>query len=148
MVGRDAPELGVGGVRSDAAEECADFPFPAPEVGAQDRDLVVVGQFDRSEALCAPTKEEAALTLGTEVSDPLRVPAGRDEVARALESQQIDRSAPWLAGLASPDFEDARSRDAQSDTRERGHGAVEHVRGEPARTLIALSDSRDSRIAG
>jgi hypothetical protein len=55
------------------------------------RDLVVVGQFDRSEALCAPTEEQAALALGAEFSDPLRMPAWGDEVARALESQQIDR---------------------------------------------------------
>src|SRR5215207_3419131 len=149
MVGRDAPELGVGGVRSDAPEECADLPFPALEVGAQDRDLVViVGQFDRSEALRAPTEEQAALALRTEVSDPLRVPAWRDEVARAFESQQIDRSVPCFARLASADLEDPGSRDAHSATRERGHGAVEHVRGEPAGTLVALSDATDSRIAG
>jgi hypothetical protein len=118
MVGRDAPELGVGGVRSDAVEEGADFPLPAFEVCTQDRDLVVVWQFDRSKALCAPTEEQAALALGAEVSDPLRMPAWRDEVARALESQHIDRSAAGLAGLASADFEDAGSRDAQSDTSE------------------------------
>jgi hypothetical protein len=93
MVGRDAPELGVGGVRSDAGEEGADFPLPAFEVCAQDRDLVVVGQFDCSEALCAPTEEHAALALGAEVSDPLRMPAWGDEVSRALESQRIDWSA-------------------------------------------------------
>ena len=86
MPGRNAPKLSVGGVRSDAAEECADFPFPALEVGAQDRDLVVVGQFDRSEALRTPTEEQATLALGTEVSDPLRVPAWRDEVARCPQA--------------------------------------------------------------
>jgi hypothetical protein len=50
------------------------------------------------------------------------MPAWGDEVARALESQQIDRSAAGLACLASADFEDAGSRDAQSDTSEYGHG--------------------------
>src|SRR4051794_12603232 len=100
MVGRDAQELGVGGVRSDAREERADLPFPALEVGAQDRDLaVVVGKFHRGEALCPPTDEQAAHALGTEVADPLRVPARSDEVAPVLERQQIDRGTPWLAGL-------------------------------------------------
>jgi hypothetical protein len=76
MVGCDAPELGVGGVWSDAGEEDADFPLPAFEVRAQDRDLVVVGQLDRGEALRASTEEEAALALRAEVSDPLRRPRG------------------------------------------------------------------------
>src|ERR1700722_10474564 len=40
----DTPEVVVGGVGRDAAEESADLEFPAPEVGAQDLDLVVVTQ--------------------------------------------------------------------------------------------------------
>ena len=65
----------------------------------------MVGQIDRSEALRTPTEEQATLALGTEVSNPVRVPAWRDEVAPALKRQQIDRGAPWLAGLASTYFQ-------------------------------------------
>src|SRR3954452_16942031 len=148
MVGRDAPEFALIGVRSDSAEERADLPFPTLEVSPQDRNLLaVIGNFDRGEPLCAPTQEQAALPLGTQVPDPLSVPAWRHEIAAALESQNIDRGAPRLARLASADFEDSRSRDAQSATREPGHHAIEHVRREPAGTLVALSDDGDSRTA-
>lgn len=104
MAGRDAPQVGVGGLRSDAAEECADLPFPALEVVAQDRNLVVVGQPGRSEALSTPTEQKAALASGTEVADPLRVPAWRDEVAGALESQEVDRTARTPRPPAAPRF--------------------------------------------
>src|SRR3954452_747489 len=97
MVGRDAPEFALIGVRSDSAEERADLPFPTLEVGPQDRNLVaVIGNFDRGEPLCAATQEQAALPLGTQVSDPLSVPAWRHEIAAALQSQNIDRGAPRL----------------------------------------------------
>jgi hypothetical protein len=79
MVRRDAPELVVVGVGSHAAEEGAHLPLPAPEVLAQDRDLVVVGQLDGGEGLRPPAEQQPALALGAEIPDPLRIPAGRDE---------------------------------------------------------------------
>src|SRR5579863_4699384 len=45
MFRSDAPEVVVRRGGRDAAEESADFEFPAPEVGAQHLDLVVVTQF-------------------------------------------------------------------------------------------------------
>src|SRR3954451_9736262 len=111
MVGSDAPEFALIGVRSDSAEERADLPFPTLEVGPQDRNLLaVIGNFDRGEPLCAPTQEQAALALGTQVPDPLSVPAWRLEIAVALESQNIDRGAPRLARLASHRRPSARRR--------------------------------------
>jgi len=145
MVRRDAPELVIAGVRSDTTKERADLPFPTLEVCAQDRDLVVIGELDRGEALSAPAEEQTALASGTEVAYPLRVPARRDEIASAFETQQIDRGTAWLAGLASADLEDPGPRDAQPKARQRGHATVEHVGREPAGTLVALRDVTDSR---
>src|ERR1700683_5528158 len=46
---RDGAELVVGGVRAGALEEDADLCFPPLEVGAQDRDLLVVAEFPAAE---------------------------------------------------------------------------------------------------
>src|SRR4051812_49175635 len=106
MVGGDPPKLVVGRRGADAVEERADLPLPALEVGAQDRGFVVAGKLDRRERLRAPAQEQAALAPCAKVANPLRVAAGRDEVARAFERQQVDRRTPWLAGLAPANLED------------------------------------------
>src|SRR5918995_203295 len=138
MVGRDAPEVIVVGIRSHPFEERADLPFPALEVGTQDRGLVIVGELARGEVLCAAAEEQAALALGAEVADPLRVPARRDEVSRAFEGQQVDRVTSWLTGLSAADLEHPRPGDAHPEAGEAGHGAGGDVWGEPAGTLVAL----------
>ena len=93
-----------------------------------------------------PTEEQATLALGTEVSNPVLCPRAR-RGAPALKRQQIDR-VRLLAGLASTYFQHPGSRNAQPDARERGHGAVEHVRGKPSGTFVAHSDATELRIAG
>jgi hypothetical protein len=89
MVRGDGPELVVGGIRSDPAEEDADLPLPAFEVSAQDRRLIVVGDFDRCEVLAPPTDQQAALSSGAEVAHPLRYAPWGDQVARVFQRQEV-----------------------------------------------------------
>src|SRR5262245_59025283 len=51
VVGGDAAEVGVGRRRAHAVEEDADLELPSLQVGAQDLDLVVVGDLDGTERL-------------------------------------------------------------------------------------------------
>src|SRR5215218_729293 len=83
VLGRDAADLLRGRVRADALEERSHLPLPSPQVGAQDRWLVLVPQLGRRERLAATPHQESARSARPEVSGPLRVAAGGDEMALA-----------------------------------------------------------------
>ena len=107
MVGRNPLEVVGRGVRPDAAEELPDLPFPALEVGAEDRDLVGVRHLHGANPLTPAAAQEVGLACHSQVANPLRVPARRDEVALALEVKDVDRDAARLAGLPTAHLEDA-----------------------------------------
>src|SRR6266542_1628027 len=111
MVGGDAAQLLLGGVRSDAAEEDAHLSLPALQVRAQDRWLVVVGDLRGAKWLAPATEPEAALSTDAEVA------------------------APLTAG-APADLEDARAEHADPELCQAGDKAVEDVSCEPAGALI------------
>lgn len=114
--------------------------FPALQMGAQDRQLVVVGEFAGAEVLCAAAEQQAALASDAEVADPVRVAARRDEVARPLEGQQVDGRTSRLAGLAATDFEHPRSRHAHTETGQRGDRPVEDMLAKPVWMSVPLGD--------
>src|SRR5215218_5335419 len=99
VVGRDPAELVVRRVGSHPVEELPDLPLPAPQVLAQERRLLVVGQLGGRELLGPAPHQEAALALRPQVAHPLGVPTRRDQVALPLERQQVDRRAPRLPRL-------------------------------------------------
>ena len=89
----------------DTAEELPDLPFPLLQVGPQDRLLLVVSELARGEMLTPPAEEQIAVARCTEVADPLRMPAGRNEVADPSERQRVHGVTPRLAALAPPHLE-------------------------------------------
>ena len=105
-----------GGVGSDVvAEEGAYFPGPLLEVETDDVGLVGVGEFFGAEGFGGAAYAEGAFAAGAEVADPLDVTARGDQVALAVEDEQVDRVAAPLAGLAAADREHpaAHQADAQ-----------------------------------
>jgi len=58
VVGRDPPQLLLGRVGRNAAEELADLHLPALEVGTQDRDLVRIADFDTLERFNSFAEQE------------------------------------------------------------------------------------------
>src|SRR5260221_14627632 len=71
MVGGDAAQLSVGRIRSDAAEEGADLPFPLLQVGAQQGWLLVVAALGCGEGFGPAAQRPAASAAGPPVSHPL-----------------------------------------------------------------------------
>src|SRR5579875_2693024 len=87
--GGDGPDLVVARVGPDAREEDPDLYPPRPEVGAQHRHLLAVGELPAAEALRAPAQPQLAGAGGTQVAHPLGLAARRDEVAAAVVAQQV-----------------------------------------------------------
>src|SRR5581483_1916193 len=139
MVGTDAFQVLVTGVRAHSVEERADLPGPAFEVTAQHQHLVVpVGKFGCGEPLPAPADSQLTLACGAQVAHPLRRSARRHEVTRAVDGEQVHRHRPWQPGRPSADGEDARSVDRDAQPGESGDRPVEDVSGEPARLDVSL----------
>src|SRR4029450_1509370 len=115
VVGCDPPNVPGGRVGADAAEELTDLPFPAAEIGAQDRFPFIVGNLHADEAFASPTEEEFALTGDAEVPHPLRVTSGRNEVPASAEGREVDRRWARLPRLAAANFENTRAPDADPD---------------------------------
>ena len=100
------------------------------------------------ERLCAASDAQPPLTAGAQVLDPLRVPARRDEILRALVAQEIDRRLPPLTRCASLDLEHAGSVDAHAEAGQSSDDPVEHVGRKPAGALVVLVHGPDySRLA-
>src|SRR5438132_4171354 len=138
MVGGDAAQVRVGGVGADAAEEDADLDLPLPQVGAEDRRLLVVADLGRGEALGAAAEAQLALAGRAEVAHPLRVSAGRDQVPGAVDGQEVDRRGPDLPARASAHREDPAPVDAQPASGDGGDEGVEDVGGDPPGLLESL----------
>src|SRR4051812_45669565 len=102
VAGGDGEQFVVGRVRTHAVEEDADLEFPALQVGAEDGGLLRVGELLWREALDAPAQPEFTLARRPQVAYPLGDAAWRDQVAAALEVEQVDRRLPQLA--ARPAF--------------------------------------------
>ena len=71
VFGGDAPQLVVGRVGRDAVEESPDLELPAPEIGPQHRDLVVVAELVGAEGLDPSAHHELAFAGDPEVAHPL-----------------------------------------------------------------------------
>lgn len=125
MVGSDPRDLALRRIRPDSAEELAHLPLPALQVGAHDRPLLRVGKFDSGEMLASPPQQQIALACRTKIANPLRVPAGSDEIPRTLVGQQVDRNAPRLARLAASN---SRTLDPQKLTATRVKPATSRLK--------------------
>src|SRR4051794_17907164 len=139
MVRSDRADLVVSRVRADATEEHAYLCLPPPQVRPQDVDLVGVGDLGCSERLDAAPEPQPPASGNPKVADPLRHTARRDEVATAVQGQEVDRCRAPLAAGPPPDLEDARSPDAQPETCRGRDDTVEHVAGEPPGLHIAVA---------
>src|SRR6516164_6379578 len=135
VLGGDLAHLRVAGVRAHAFEEHADLGLPALQVGTQDRHLLPVADLERAERLAMAAANQPSLAADPNVAHPLGVPAGRDQVALAVEDEQVHRRAPPLPRASALDLEHARAPDADPQTREPRDDAVEDVLGEPAGAL-------------
>src|SRR5260221_12456760 len=71
MVGGDAAQLSVGRIRSDAAEEGADLPFPLLQVEAHQGWLLVVAELGCGEVFGPAAHRQSASAAGPQVSHPL-----------------------------------------------------------------------------
>src|SRR5690242_9622865 len=138
MVGCNAAQLLVGGVRADAPEEGANLELPLFQVGAKQRRLFVVGELDGTKWLSAPADAQPPLAAGAKVLDPLRMTAGRNQVLRAIVAQEVDRGLSPLTGLSPLYLEHARSVHADAEARQPSDEPVEDVGRKPARTLVVL----------
>jgi hypothetical protein len=138
MVRCDPPQLFGRRIRTDAAEELTDLPLPAFEVRAEDRLLVGVRNLRGGEMFLAAAEEKVTLACDSKVANPLRVAARRNEIPRPVERQQVDRRAPRLARLSATHFENARTPDAEPESRRSGHDAVEDVSREPVGCDVSL----------
>src|SRR4029453_16819614 len=71
-----------------------------------------------------------------EVTHPLRVPAWRDEIARAVECQRVDGRSTRCSRLTAADLENARAPEADAGAGQASDDAVEDVSGEPVGSLV------------
>src|SRR5262249_4826303 len=125
-----------------SAEELADLPLPAAEVGAQDHLLLGIGELGGTEVLAAPAEEQAALARGAEGAHPLG-PAPRGyEGPVDPRREHVDRLAARVGGPATPELEDARPPDADPCAGERGDKSVHDVAGEPVGCPVVRSCRR------
>src|SRR5262249_26508924 len=132
MLGRDPKQLLVGGLGADPAEELVDLPLPLLQVGAQQRRSFLGRHLARLELLGAAAEDEAPAPGDAHVAHPLRLPARCDQIALALEDEQVDRGAAPLPALAPPDFEDARPGEAEPQPHRQVEQWVDDVPGYPA----------------
>src|SRR4051812_32171660 len=138
VVGSDRGDLAVWGAAAHAAEEDADLRLPSLEVRAEDVHLRVVGQLARAERLDPAAEPQSPLACDPQVAHPLGDAARRDEVAAAVERQQVDRGRAPFAARSAADLEDARAPDAHSAAGRDGDEAVEDVAREPAWNDVAV----------
>src|SRR5262249_56345813 len=115
---RDAEKLRVGRLGGDALEERRDLESPLVEIGPQEGRLLAVAELDGAEGLAASPEAELAAAHDAQIPDPLRLTARRDEVLCPLVDQEVHGNRPPLAALPSPDGQDARSVDADPQSRE------------------------------
>src|SRR4051794_11312205 len=113
MVRGDAADLLVGRAGADSSEEHSYLRLPPTEVGAQDLDLVVVADLCRAELLRTPSEPEPAFARDPQVAHPLSDAARCDEVAAAVEGEQVDRCGAPLAAGPAAHLEHARAPDAE-----------------------------------
>src|SRR4051812_22443217 len=119
MVRSDAGELLLGSVGLDAVEEDTGLPAPLLEVGAQQRDpLLLVGDLAERDLLRLAALDQLRRRVDADVLDPLDLAPGRGQIAAAVEVERVDRRPPRLARLAADDLELARARDADSAARQ------------------------------
>ena len=130
-------DVGVGGVGRQAVEEPPDLPCPRLQVRPQDRRLVGVGELDGVERLDAAADAQRAGAGGRAGCGPTGSRRGRDEVARAVDGEQVDRRAAELAGRAAAHLEDARALDADAAPGEAGDERVEDLPGEAVGDEVA-----------
>src|ERR1700694_791650 len=135
MLWRYAPQLLLGGVRPHSLEEHAHLRFPALQVGAQDRQLALVVELHRPERLAAPAETQSAFATSAQVTHPLSLAARGDEVALAVERQQVHRGASPDARAAAAYFKDARAPYADPEPGECRDGGGEELLREPAGAL-------------
>lgn len=113
MVRGDAAQLSIRGIRADAAEEDAHLGFPLAEIGAQDRDLLVVGKLAGHEPLGMPPQAQLPFSRHAKVSHPLGVTTRRNEVLDVVQGQQVDRRGAPLTALPPANGEDPGAVDAE-----------------------------------
>src|SRR4029077_8329709 len=144
---RDAPQLLVRRVRSDALEEDADLGLPPLQVGPQQPRLLVVVELGCGEWIAPPAEQECALTAArTEVPHPLGLASRRHEVTLAFEGQRVDRHAPRLTARAAAHLEHARAEHTNAEPGEGRDDPVEHVPREPAGTQVTIRHAAHSCI--
>ena len=146
MVRRDLAQLRIRGIRADPIEEHADLELPFLQICPQQRGFLIVSELDRTELLGTPADAKPPLPAGAKVLDPLGMPTWRHQIFAVLISQQVDRGLSPLPGRAAFDLQNAGS--VHAETRPCGYGddPVEHVRREPARTLVVLWHARHCAI--
>src|SRR3569833_373810 len=140
----DLEQLLVGGGRVDAVEEHADLELPAPQVGAQDLRLHLVGHLGRGEDLDPAAEVQLPATGHPHVPNPLRVAAGGHEVALALVPEQVAGRGPPLAALAPTDVKDTRAQQADAHPGEAGDDPA----GDAVREVVAGDDAKFGRGHG
>jgi len=127
----DGRELVVAPVGADTFEELPDLEAPAPQVGPQHGDLsgriVDLGQGD---ALDPPPDPELRCACRPNVAYPLGVAARRDEVAGAVELEDVDHRRADLSAPAASHLQLARSPDADAHADETAHRGVHDSAGE------------------
>jgi hypothetical protein len=113
-----------------------DLPFPAAEIGTQDRFLLIVGNLYADEAFASPTQDEFAFTGDAEVPHPLCTTSGRNEVPASVEGKEVDRGSARLARLTAANLENARAPDADPEAGECGDQTIEDVARKPVRSDV------------
>ena len=148
VLGRDGAELIVAGVWPGALEEDPDLCLPPFQVGAQHRDLLVVGELSAAEALGTPAHSQFTGSGGAQVAYPLGLAAGCDEVTAATDGEQVHRRGTPLPARAALDRQDPRAQNADALPGQECHRRVENATREPSwRSVLIGHAARRSQRA-
>jgi hypothetical protein len=143
MVGGDAQQLGVVGIRSDTVEEDPHFQLPTPQIGPQDRQLVRVRELDGPKTLAVTAQTQRPFLGGAQIAHPLGHASRGDQVAATFEGEQVDGGLPDLSAGATAHLQNARSPDAQPGVGCQDDQAVEQIAGEPPRLEVTVGGHVD-----
>src|SRR4051812_40377931 len=127
MQRRDSAQILLWRIGADALKERADLPSPLLQVGAEKRELLVVGELGGGELLSPEALPQAPLTARAQVAHPVCLAPRCHDVPLALVLERIDRRAPPLAALPATHLEHAGARKAHAEASQSRDDWVEDV---------------------
>jgi len=117
----------LGRIPADRLEELSDLLASSRKLAGKDGRLCVAGQLPSAGVLHATADAELPRAYGAKVVNPLRRPAGSDEVAAAVDVDQVDHRRAHCSTPAADHTRLAAAEHAHAVPGEPAHRPVEHV---------------------